>query len=200
MSELLNLSLRVSSITWIGYSWRARAVQQDPNENKGPVLKGRIYISTWKPVWSYIQHLWHAAALPPLAVVAYFNMQMWGWCQSFMQFAESACESMPPDTKPKTLCSLSLCFGCSRLCNAHPTLRSIDMFHFRGPSHIGDRLVLKSIVNNSFKHRWRYSWWWLHHLTTVLLCVTLCVSGLYNLKNTNILSSIYIQYQTIKWK
>ncbi|XP_030227950.1 acyl-coenzyme A thioesterase 11b isoform X1 [Gadus morhua] len=39
----------------------------------------------------------------------------------------------------------------SRLCNAHPTLRSIDMFHFRGPSHIGDRLVLKAIVNNSFK-------------------------------------------------
>lgn len=41
----------------------------------------------------------------------------------------------------------------SRLCNAHPTLRTIDMFHFRGPSHIGDRLVLKAIVNNSFKHR-----------------------------------------------
>ncbi|KAM8874658.1 acyl-coenzyme A thioesterase 11b isoform 1-T1 [Spinachia spinachia] len=40
----------------------------------------------------------------------------------------------------------------SRLCKAHPTLRSIDMFHFRGPSHIGDRLVLKAIVNNSFKH------------------------------------------------
>uniref|UniRef100_A0A8D3BY58 Acyl-coenzyme A thioesterase 11 n=1 Tax=Scophthalmus maximus TaxID=52904 RepID=A0A8D3BY58_SCOMX len=40
----------------------------------------------------------------------------------------------------------------SRLCNAHPTLRTIDMFHFRGPSHIGDRLVLKAIVNNSFKH------------------------------------------------
>ncbi|TNN69220.1 Acyl-coenzyme A thioesterase 11 [Liparis tanakae] len=40
----------------------------------------------------------------------------------------------------------------SRLCNAHPTLRSIDMFHFRGPSHIGDRLVLKAIVNNTFKH------------------------------------------------
>uniref|UniRef100_A0A3Q4H5K2 Acyl-CoA thioesterase 11 n=1 Tax=Neolamprologus brichardi TaxID=32507 RepID=A0A3Q4H5K2_NEOBR len=40
----------------------------------------------------------------------------------------------------------------SRLCNAHPTLRSIDMFHFRGPSHIGDRLVLKAIVNNAFKH------------------------------------------------
>uniref|UniRef100_A0AAR2JZX4 Acyl-coenzyme A thioesterase 11 n=1 Tax=Pygocentrus nattereri TaxID=42514 RepID=A0AAR2JZX4_PYGNA len=39
----------------------------------------------------------------------------------------------------------------SRLCNAHPTLRSIDMFHFRGPSHIGDRLVLKAIVNNAFK-------------------------------------------------
>lgn len=42
----------------------------------------------------------------------------------------------------------------SRLCNAHPILRSIDMFHFRGPSHIGDRLVLKAIVNNAFKHRW----------------------------------------------
>ncbi|XP_015826970.3 acyl-coenzyme A thioesterase 11b isoform X1 [Nothobranchius furzeri] len=40
----------------------------------------------------------------------------------------------------------------SRLCNAHPTLRTIDMFHFRGPSHIGDRLVLKAIVNNAFKH------------------------------------------------
>uniref|UniRef100_A0A3P9INL5 Acyl-coenzyme A thioesterase 11 n=1 Tax=Oryzias latipes TaxID=8090 RepID=A0A3P9INL5_ORYLA len=40
----------------------------------------------------------------------------------------------------------------SRLCKAHPTLRTIDMFHFRGPSHIGDRLVLKAIVNNSFKH------------------------------------------------
>lgn len=40
----------------------------------------------------------------------------------------------------------------SRLCKAHPTLRSIDMFHFRGPSHIGDRLVLKAIVNNAFKH------------------------------------------------
>ncbi|XP_030640033.1 acyl-coenzyme A thioesterase 11b [Chanos chanos] len=39
----------------------------------------------------------------------------------------------------------------SRLCNAHPTLRTIDMFHFRGPSHIGDRLVLKAIVNNAFK-------------------------------------------------
>ncbi|KAM4548738.1 acyl-coenzyme A thioesterase 11b isoform 1-T1 [Odontesthes bonariensis] len=40
----------------------------------------------------------------------------------------------------------------SRLCNAHPTLRIIDMFHFRAPSHIGDRLVLKAIVNNAFKH------------------------------------------------
>ncbi|KAM6962875.1 acyl-coenzyme A thioesterase 11b [Aplochiton taeniatus] len=40
----------------------------------------------------------------------------------------------------------------SRLCKAHPTLRTIDMFHFRGPSHIGDRLVLKAIVNNAFKN------------------------------------------------
>nr|KAF6503657.1 acyl-CoA thioesterase 11 [Rousettus aegyptiacus] len=27
------------------------------------------------------------------------------------------------------------------------------MFHFRGPSQVGDRLVLKAIVNNAFKHR-----------------------------------------------
>ncbi|XP_012692389.1 acyl-coenzyme A thioesterase 11 isoform X2 [Clupea harengus] len=38
----------------------------------------------------------------------------------------------------------------SRLCNAHPTLKAIDMFHFRGPSSVGDRLVLKAIVNNTF--------------------------------------------------
>lgn len=42
----------------------------------------------------------------------------------------------------------------SRLCHAHPTLRAIEMFHFRGPSQVGDRLVLKAIVNNSFKNRW----------------------------------------------
>ncbi|XP_045061259.1 acyl-coenzyme A thioesterase 11-like [Coregonus clupeaformis] len=41
----------------------------------------------------------------------------------------------------------------SRLCSAHPTLRTIDMFHFQAPSHIGDRLVLKAIVNNAFKNR-----------------------------------------------
>lgn len=51
-----------------------------------------------------------------------------------------------------TLCA----FSSSRLCNAHPTLQSIDMFHFRGPSHIGDRLVLKAIVNNAFKKRYVY--------------------------------------------
>uniref|UniRef100_A0A8C4DBA8 Acyl-CoA thioesterase 11 n=1 Tax=Dicentrarchus labrax TaxID=13489 RepID=A0A8C4DBA8_DICLA len=40
----------------------------------------------------------------------------------------------------------------SRLCQAHPTLRSIDMFTFRGPSQIGDRLLLRAIVNNAFKN------------------------------------------------
>ncbi|KFW64174.1 Acyl-coenzyme A thioesterase 11, partial [Pygoscelis adeliae] len=40
----------------------------------------------------------------------------------------------------------------SRLCHAHPTLRAIEMFHFRGPSQVGDRLVLKAIVNNAFKN------------------------------------------------
>ncbi|XP_016041468.1 acyl-coenzyme A thioesterase 11 isoform X2 [Erinaceus europaeus] len=40
----------------------------------------------------------------------------------------------------------------SRLCHAHPTLKIIEMFHFRGPSQVGDRLVLNAIVNNAFKH------------------------------------------------
>ncbi|XP_074506161.1 acyl-coenzyme A thioesterase 11-like [Sebastes fasciatus] len=40
----------------------------------------------------------------------------------------------------------------SRLCQAHPTLRTIDMFTFRGPSQVGDRLLLKAIVNNAFKN------------------------------------------------
>ncbi|KAF3858836.1 hypothetical protein F7725_012037 [Dissostichus mawsoni] len=40
----------------------------------------------------------------------------------------------------------------SRLCQAHPTLRTIDMFTFRGPSQVGDRLLLRAIVNNAFKN------------------------------------------------
>uniref|UniRef100_A0A8C0HF28 Acyl-CoA thioesterase 11 n=1 Tax=Chelonoidis abingdonii TaxID=106734 RepID=A0A8C0HF28_CHEAB len=40
----------------------------------------------------------------------------------------------------------------SRLCHAHPSLKTIEMFHFRGPSQVGDRLLLKAIVNNSFKN------------------------------------------------
>ncbi|XP_017350950.1 acyl-coenzyme A thioesterase 11 isoform X3 [Ictalurus punctatus] len=40
----------------------------------------------------------------------------------------------------------------SRLCHAHPTLRTIDMFHFRGPSQVGDRVILQAIVNNTFKN------------------------------------------------
>ncbi|XP_056148779.1 acyl-coenzyme A thioesterase 11-like [Lampris incognitus] len=40
----------------------------------------------------------------------------------------------------------------SRLCQAHPILRSIDMFTFRGPSQVGDRLLLRAIVNNAFKN------------------------------------------------
>ncbi|XP_053549409.1 acyl-coenzyme A thioesterase 11 [Bombina bombina] len=39
----------------------------------------------------------------------------------------------------------------SRLCHMHPTLKTIEMFHFRGPSQVGDRLILKAIVNNAFK-------------------------------------------------
>ncbi|XP_017296376.1 acyl-coenzyme A thioesterase 11-like [Kryptolebias marmoratus] len=40
----------------------------------------------------------------------------------------------------------------SRLCKAHPILQTIDMFTFRGPSQVGDRLVLRAIVNNAFKN------------------------------------------------
>ncbi|KAJ1208995.1 hypothetical protein NDU88_004374 [Pleurodeles waltl] len=39
----------------------------------------------------------------------------------------------------------------SRLCRASPTLQSVDMFKFRGPSTVGDRLVFNAIVNNTFQ-------------------------------------------------
>uniref|UniRef100_G1SNS0 Acyl-CoA thioesterase 12 n=1 Tax=Oryctolagus cuniculus TaxID=9986 RepID=G1SNS0_RABIT len=39
----------------------------------------------------------------------------------------------------------------SRLCHAHPILKSVDMFKFRGPSTVGDRLVFNAIVNNTFQ-------------------------------------------------
>ncbi|XP_057596165.1 acetyl-coenzyme A thioesterase [Hippopotamus amphibius kiboko] len=41
----------------------------------------------------------------------------------------------------------------SRLCRAHPLLKSVDMFKFRGPSTVGDRLVFNAIVNNTFQTR-----------------------------------------------
>uniref|UniRef100_A0A8C5S498 Acyl-CoA thioesterase 11 n=1 Tax=Laticauda laticaudata TaxID=8630 RepID=A0A8C5S498_LATLA len=40
----------------------------------------------------------------------------------------------------------------SRLCNAYPTLKTIEMFQFREPSQVGDRLLFKAIVNNAFKN------------------------------------------------
>uniref|UniRef100_A0A8C5KCY0 Acetyl-coenzyme A thioesterase n=1 Tax=Jaculus jaculus TaxID=51337 RepID=A0A8C5KCY0_JACJA len=39
----------------------------------------------------------------------------------------------------------------SRLCHSHPFLKSVDMFKFRGPSTVGDRLVFNAIVNNTFQ-------------------------------------------------
>lgn len=39
----------------------------------------------------------------------------------------------------------------SRLCGTYPTLKAVDMFLFRGPSTVGDRLVFKAMVNNSFQ-------------------------------------------------
>ncbi|XP_052015968.1 acetyl-coenzyme A thioesterase [Apodemus sylvaticus] len=40
----------------------------------------------------------------------------------------------------------------SRLCHGHPFLKSVDMFKFRGPSTVGDRLVFNAIVNNTFQN------------------------------------------------
>nr|XP_021519507.1 acyl-coenzyme A thioesterase 12 [Meriones unguiculatus] len=40
----------------------------------------------------------------------------------------------------------------SRLCHGHPFLKSVDMFKFRGPSTVGDRLVFSAIVNNTFQN------------------------------------------------
>ncbi|XP_072272307.1 acetyl-coenzyme A thioesterase isoform X2 [Pyxicephalus adspersus] len=39
----------------------------------------------------------------------------------------------------------------SRLCHTHAVLKSVDMFKFRGPSTVGDRLVFRAIVNNTFQ-------------------------------------------------
>ncbi|NXY25167.1 ACO12 thioesterase, partial [Atrichornis clamosus] len=40
----------------------------------------------------------------------------------------------------------------SRLCRSHPILRSVNTFKFWGPSVVGDRLVFKAIVNNTFQN------------------------------------------------
>ncbi|KAJ8261149.1 hypothetical protein COCON_G00168720 [Conger conger] len=39
----------------------------------------------------------------------------------------------------------------SRLFGTYPTLQAVDMFKFRGPSTVGDRLVFKAVVNNVFQ-------------------------------------------------
>lgn len=40
----------------------------------------------------------------------------------------------------------------SRLCGYYPSLGAVDMFRFRGPSFVGDRLVFKAMVNNTFQN------------------------------------------------
>ncbi|KAJ8339568.1 hypothetical protein SKAU_G00363540 [Synaphobranchus kaupii] len=39
----------------------------------------------------------------------------------------------------------------SRMFGSYPTLHAVDMFKFRGPSTVGDRLVFKAVVNNVFQ-------------------------------------------------
>uniref|UniRef100_A0A673LZC3 Acyl-CoA thioesterase 12 n=1 Tax=Sinocyclocheilus rhinocerous TaxID=307959 RepID=A0A673LZC3_9TELE len=46
--------------------------------------------------------------------------------------------------------SISTC----RLCGYYPSLGAVDMFRFRGPSSVGDRLVFKAMVNNAFQTRY----------------------------------------------
>lgn len=46
--------------------------------------------------------------------------------------------------------SPSLCF-ISRLCRVYPLLESMDMFKFRGPSTVRDRLAFNAIVNSTFQ-------------------------------------------------
>ncbi|CDQ82778.1 unnamed protein product [Oncorhynchus mykiss] len=38
------------------------------------------------------------------------------------------------------------------ICVAASLLRSVDMFRFRGPSSVGNRLVFKAVVNNTFNN------------------------------------------------
>ncbi|NXM67600.1 ACO12 thioesterase, partial [Serilophus lunatus] len=40
----------------------------------------------------------------------------------------------------------------SRLCRSCPALRAVHMFQFWGPSSVGDRLLLRAMVNNTFGH------------------------------------------------
>lgn len=43
-----------------------------------------------------------------------------------------------------------------RLCRSQLVLESIESFHFRGPSHMGERVCLQSSVNKVFSNK-RYS-------------------------------------------
>lgn len=73
---------------------------------------------------------------------------VWGWGQQEKAGPSQWLKHSRPLSVPLTPASSS------RLCHAHPTLKAIEMFHFRGPSQVGDRLVLKAIVNNAFKNRY----------------------------------------------
>ncbi|NXT89211.1 ACO11 thioesterase, partial [Anhinga rufa] len=84
----------------------------------------------------------------------------------------------------------------SRLCHAHPTLQAIEMFHFRGPSQVGDRLVLKAIVNNAFKNRWVPAVGCPHPTLPVALC-TLTPSSLLPSMEVGVCAEAYGQEMSI---
>lgn len=78
---------------------------------------------------------------------------MWFWLGLGMGVGRGGWLKPVAEAFGTLLLSSHLLASSSRLCRTLPTLKAIEMFHFRGPSQVGDRLVLKAIVNNTFKNR-----------------------------------------------
>lgn len=55
---------------------------------------------------------------------------------------------------PKVINLLLLFLSHSRLCRIQPLLVAVDEVFFRAPSKVGDRVVITSMVNNTFSKRY----------------------------------------------
>eukprot|EP00069_Balaena_mysticetus_P014760 bmy_22389T0 len=84
-----------------------------------------------------------------------FGGQIMAWMETVATISARFLISKTPHTTKIVKCILCSLSGfvqqSSRLCQAHPLLKSVDMFKFRGPSTVGDRLVFNAIVNNTFQ-------------------------------------------------